>query len=267
MSQRKTVRDIDELYRSGDSVTMVTCYDATFARLVDRAELDAVLVGDSLGNVIQGEPTTLPVTVDEMIYHTRAVVRGSERAHVIADLPFMSYQADRAEGVRNAGRLLKEGAAQAVKVEGGERVAPTIERMVEAGIPVVGHLGLTPQSVHQYGGYRVQGRGEEARRRLLADAEVLEEAGVYCLVLEMVSSELAAEVTEAVDVPTVGIGAGSSTDGQVLVLYDLLGLDTRFTPKFLKRFANLEEEVVEALETYRGEVRRGEFPDDEHAFE
>lgn len=267
MGSRNTVRDIDELYRSGETIAMVTCYDATFARLVDRAGIDAMLIGDSLGNVVQGESTTLPVTVDEMIYHTRAVVRGSESAHVITDLPFMSYQADPAEGVRNAGRLLKEGRAQAVKIEGGEAVAPTVEQMVEAGIPVVGHLGLTPQSVHQYGGYRVQGRDDEAREKLLRDARALEDAGIYGLVLEMVPSELAADVTEAIDIPTVGIGAGEATDGQVLVLYDLLGLDTRFTPTFLKRYANLEQQVVEALEEYGREVREGDFPDDEHAFD
>jgi len=267
MNNRNTVRDIDELYRSDEAITMVTCYDVTFARLVDGAEIDAVLIGDSLGNVVQGESTTLPVTVDDIIYHTRAVVRGTDRAHVIADMPFMSYQADSAEAVRNAGRVLKEGHAQAVKIEGGEEFAPTVERMVDAGIPVVGHLGLTPQSVHQSGGYRVQGRGDRAREQLLRDAEALEEAGIYTLVLEMVPSELACAVTERVDVPTVGIGAGAETDGQVLVLYDLLGLDTRFTPKFLKRYANLEEDVIEALETYRSEVRSGEFPTDEHSFE
>jgi len=267
MNNRNTVRDLDELYRSDEAITMVTCYDVTFARLVDGAEIDAVLIGDSLGNVIQGESTTLPVTVDDIIYHTRAVVRGTDRAHVIADMPFMSYQADSAEAVRNAGRVLKEGHAQAVKIEGGEEFAPTVERMVDAGIPVVGHLGLTPQSVHQSGGYRVQGRGDRAREQLLRDAEALEEAGIYTLVLEMVPSELACAVTERVDVPTVGIGAGAETDGQVLVLYDLLGLDTRFTPKFLKRYANLEEDVIEALETYRSEVRSGEFPTDEHSFE
>lgn len=267
MSNRKTVRDIDELYRADEAIAMVTCYDVTFARLVDEAEMDAVLIGDSLGNVIQGESTTLPVTIDDIIYHTRAVVRGTDQAHVIADMPFMSYQADPAEGVRNAGRVLKEGHAQAVKIEGGEEVAPTVERMVEAGIPVVGHLGLTPQSVHQSGGYRVQGRGDRAREELLRDAQALQEAGIYALVLEMVPSELAADVTEQVDVPTVGIGAGGATDGQVLVLYDLLGLDTRFTPKFLKRYANLEEDVIEALETYQSEVRACEFPADEHSFD
>lgn len=266
MGQRKTVRDIEKQYRDGERIAMVTCYDYTFARLVDQVDIDVVLIGDSLGNVVQGEDTTLPVTVEDVIYHTRAVVRGNESAHIVADMPFMSYQAEPSEGVRNAGRLLKEGAAQAVKIEGGEEVAPTIERIVGAGIPVVGHLGFTPQSVHKIGGYQVQGREEEAREQLLADARALEEAGIYCLVLEMVPSELADEVTEAVDVPTVGIGAGDGTDGQVLVLHDLLGLDTSFSPRFVKRYAELEPRVVEALEAFRSEVRSGAFPDDEHAF-
>ena len=266
MSRRKTVRDIDELYRAGTPITMVTCYDYTFGRLVDRADIDTVLIGDSLGNVIQGESTTLPVTVEDIIYHTRAVARGNESAHIVADMPFMSYQADATEGLKNAGRMLKEGGAQAVKIEGGEPVAPMIDRMVGAGIPVVGHLGLTPQSVHKFGGFRVQGKGEEAADQLVEDARALEDAGVYALVLEMVPAELAARVTEAIDIPTIGIGAGRQTDGQVLVIYDLLGLDTSFTPKFLKRFAEMEERAIEALSEYREEVRAREFPGDEHSF-
>lgn len=266
MSKRKTVRDIRKLYEDGTPITMVTCYDFTFAKLVESADIEAVLVGDSLGNVVQGETTTLPVTIEDIIYHTRAVVRGNGSAHVIADMPFMSYQADTAEGVRNAGRLLKEGGAQAVKMEGGASIAPTMRRIVEAGIPVVGHLGLTPQSVHKFGGYRVQGRGDEARTRLLEDARAVEEAGAYCLVLEMVPEGVAAEISDTIDIPTVGIGAGAETNGQVLVIYDLLGLDTSFTPTFLKRYASLESTIVEALSEYRDEVRDGEFPDDEHTF-
>lgn len=266
MSSRNSVRDIREKYREQTPITMVTCYDYTFARLVDEADLDAVLIGDSLGNVVQGESTTLPVTVEDIIYHTRAVVRGTSSAHVVADMPFMSFQADAAEGVRNAGRLLKEGGAQAVKIEGGEAVAPTVEKMVDAGIPVVGHLGLTPQSVHKTGGYRVQGRGEEARDQLLEDAKALEEAGIYALVLEMVPAEVAAEVTETLDIPTIGIGAGSDTSGQVLVFSDLLGLDQSFTPKFVKQYADLEKTVVEAFEDYRDDVVEGEFPSEDHSF-
>ena len=266
MTKRKTVRDIGELYEQGTPITVVTCYDFTFARLVDQAEIDAVLIGDSLGNVVQGEPTTLPVTVDDIVYHTRTVVRGNKSAHVIADMPFMSYQAETAEGVRNAGRLLKEGGAQAVKVEGGREVAATVERIVEAGIPVVGHLGLTPQSVHKTGGYQVQGRDDRAREGMLKDARALEDAGIYTLVLEMVPADLAAEITEELDIPTVGIGAGAETSGQVLVLQDLLGLNSSFKPKFLKRYASLESRVVEALEEYGEEVRERAFPDEEHSY-
>jgi len=266
MSRRNTVWDIGELYANGTPITWVTCYDYTFARLVDEADIDAVLVGDSLGNVVQGETTTLPVTLEEIIYHTRAVVRGNTASHIIADMPFMSFQADPAEGVRNAGRLLKEGGAQAVKLEGGEAMAPTVARMVDAGIPVVGHLGFTPQSVHKFGGYRVQGRGGEAREQLLADARALEEAGIYALVLEMVPAGLAAEITEEVEIPTIGIGAGDATSGQVLVLHDLLGLDDSFTPSFVKEYGTMADDVVEALEQYREEVVDGKFPTDDHSF-
>ena len=266
MSQRKTIRDIHRLYRDRTPIAMVTAYDFTFARLVELAELDIILVGDSLGNVMQGHDTTVPVTVDDIVYHTRSVVRGSETTHVVADLPFMSYQADADEGMRNAGRLLKEGRAQAVKLEGGETIAPLVDRMTDAGIPVVGHLGLTPQSVHAFGGYRVQARDEEAARRLLADARALQDAGAYLLVLEMVPAALAKRVTETLSIPTIGIGAGDHTSGQVLVIQDLLGMNTEFQPRFVKRFANLEETIVDALSAYRTEVRDGTFPDDDHAY-
>ena len=266
MARRKTVRHIHQLYADQVPITMVTAYDFTFARLVEKAGIDALLVGDSLGNVIQGHDTTVPVEVDDMVYHTRAVLRGTKSTHVITDLPFMSYQASADDGLRNAGRLLKEGGAQAVKLEGGESLAPMIERMTEAGIPVVGHLGLTPQSVHAFGGYRVQGRDEEAARRLLADARALEDAGVYMLVLELVPADLARRVTESLSIPTIGIGAGHHTSGQVLVIQDLLGMNTDFTPRFLKRFANLEETIIDALDTYGEEVRQRSFPGDEHAY-
>lgn len=245
---------------------MVTCYDVTFARLVEAAEIDAILVGDSLGNVIQGHDTTLPVTVDDIIYHTRAVMRGTQGVHVVADMPFMSYQGNDDEGVYNAGRLLKEGGAQAVKLEGGAEIAPLVERIVRAGIPVCGHLGLTPQSVHAFGGYRVQAKSDEAGERLIADAKALQNAGAYMLVLEMVPAELATRVTEALDIPTIGIGAGANTSGQVLVIYDLLGLDLSFKPKFLKHFATLQNNVTEALQSYRDEVKERSYPDDEHSF-
>ncbi len=251
---------------AGEPISMVTCYDVTFARLVEAAEIDAILVGDSLGNVIQGHDTTLPVTVDDIIYHTRAVMRGTQGVHVVADMPFMSYQGNDDEGVYNAGRLLKEGGAQAVKLEGGAEIAPLVERIVRAGIPVCGHLGLTPQSVHAFGGYRVQAKSDEAGERLIADAKALQNAGAYMLVLEMVPAELATRVTEALDIPTIGIGAGANTSGQVLVIYDLLGLDLSFKPKFLKHFATLQNNVTEALQSYRDEVKERSYPDDEHSF-
>ena len=266
MSQRNTIRDIHRLYRDGTPITMVTAYDFTFARLVEKAGLDVILVGDSLGNVIQGQDTTVPVTVDDIVYHTRAVMRGSQTAHVVADLPFMSYQAGEDEGMRNAGRLLKEGQAQAVKLEGGRAVAGLVDRMTTAGIPVVGHLGLTPQSVHAFGGYRVQGREEEAADELIEDARALEDAGAYMLVLEMVPADLAERVTDALSIPTIGIGAGAATSGQVLVIQDLLGMNEDFKPRFVKRFAHLEETIVGALNAYGDEVRARSFPDDEHTY-
>lgn len=266
MASRPTISDIHELYAEETPITMVTAYDYTFARLVDRADLDVILVGDSLGNVIQGHDNTVPVDVDDIVYHTRAVVRGSPTTHVVADLPFMSYQANDDEGLRNAGRVLKQGRAQAVKLEGGETVAPLVDRMTDAGIPVVGHLGLTPQSVHAFGGYSVQGRDEEAARRLMADARALEDAGIYMLVLEMVPAALAKKVTETLSVPTIGIGAGAHTSGQVLVIQDLLGMNEEFQPRFVKRFAELESTIVDALDDYRDEVRARTFPDDEHAY-
>lgn len=264
---RKTTRGLLEKWRKGVPISMVTCYDYTFARLVERAEIDMILVGDSMGNVIQGHETTIPVELEDIIYHTRAVLRGNASAHVVADLPFMSYQASEDEAMINAGRLLKEGGAQSVKLEGGERIAPLVQRMVEAGIPVVGHLGLTPQSVHAFGGFRVQGRGEEAADRLLADALALQEAGAFMIVLEMVPAELAARVTEALSIPTIGIGAGSQTSGQVLVIYDLLGLNNDFKPRFVKHYASLEDVVTDALSNYREEVESRAFPAEEHSFQ
>ena len=263
---RKTTRGLLKQWRDGEPITMVTCYDYTFARLVERAGIDMILVGDSLGNVIQGHETTLPVELEDIIYHTRAVLRGNTSAHVVADMPFMSYQSSADDALRNAGRLLKEGGAQSVKLEGGERSVPLVERMVAAGIPVVGHLGLTPQSVHAFGGYRVQGRGEEAADLLLKDAIALQEAGAFMIVLEMVPSELAAHVTQQLTIPTIGIGAGAQTSGQVLVLYDLLGLNTDFKPKFVKHFASLEAQVIDALSAYKQEVQAHTFPDDAHTF-
>jgi len=262
---RITTRQIRKKKSTGAPIVMVTCYDATFARLVEEAGVDAILVGDSLGMVIQGHDHTLPVTLDEVIYHCRAVGRGCDRPHLIGDMPFGTYQASPDLAVSNAARLMKDGAVQAVKLEGGQEVAEAVGRMTRAGIPVMGHLGLTPQSVHQFGGYRIQGRTATAAEKLLADARALEEAGCYALVLEGIPAPLAQQVTGALTIPTIGIGAGPACDGQVLVIYDLLGLDNRFNPKFLKKFDNLHERVVTALGAYAREVRTGDFPTLNHS--
>ena len=260
-----TLRTLQNRYEKQEPITVITAYDATFARLVDEVGIDAILVGDSLGNVIQGHRTTIPVTLDEMVYHTAAVVRATRRAHVIADMPFGSYGASVEDSVRSAARLLKEAGAHAVKLEGGAAFVPDIRRMVDIGIPVMGHLGLTPQSVHKLGGYSVQGRGD-AGPQLLQDALALQEAGVYAIVLEMVPADLAIEVTQALRIPTIGIGAGNGTSGQVLVGYDMLGLNDGFSPKFLKRYANLADTVREATATYIAEVGERSFPGPEHSF-
>ncbi len=263
---RVRIQHLRERKEKGERFSAVTCYDATFARLVDAAGIEVVLVGDSLGNVIQGRETTLPVTVDDMVYHTAAVARGLHRAHLVADLPFMSYR-NPDVALQNAGRLLAEGHAHAVKLEGGAEVAESVRQLVLAGIPVMGHIGLTPQSVHAMGGHRVQGRGVTARKRLLADAKALEAAGCYAIVLEAIPQELAAEVTQLLQIPTIGIGAGPQCDGQILVLYDLLGLDPHgHKPKFVKKFANLGEAALDALVQYRADVASAAFPATEHVY-
>lgn len=247
-------------------LVMVTAYDATFSRILDEAGADLLLVGDSLGMVIQGNDDTLGVTVDDIVYHCRAVARGARRAHVVGDMPFLSYQVTPEEAVRNAGRIMAEGRAHSVKLEGGQTIAPTIERMVGAGIPVMAHVGLTPQSVHAMGGFRVQGRDADAAARILADAHAVADAGAYALVLEGIPGELAAEITAAIDIPTIGIGAGVQCDGQVLVCYDLLGLTADLRPKFVKRYEELFDRSVDAVRRYCDEVRARTFPGPEHTF-
>lgn len=263
---RKTVLDLQAMKAGNQKIAMVTAYDYTMARLVDAAGVDMVLVGDSLGMVVQGQPDTLSVTMDDMVYHGRCVARGLAEAHLTVDMPFMSYQVSAAQALTNGGRLIKETGCQSVKLEGGARSAPAIQALVEAGIPVVGHIGLTPQSVHQLGGFKVQGRGEAAAEQLVRDAGAVQEAGAFCLVLEMVPAELAAEISAQLDIPTIGIGAGAGCDGQVLVCNDLLGLDARFHPRFVKRFAELQNPVIDAVRHYVDEVRQGAFPADEHSF-
>lgn len=250
----------------GPSIAIATAYDATMARLLDAGGVDALMVGDSLGMVVQGGEHTLAVTLEEVIYHSRAVARVRPRAHVVADLPFLSYQLSPEQALHSAGRLVKEGDCESVKLEGGVSRAEAVRRIVDAGIPVMGHVGLTPQSVHQMGGFRVQGRTAEAAQRIFEDARALDEAGVYALVLEGIPSDLAQRITAAVRAPTIGIGAGPHTDGQVLVCYDFLGMFREFTPKFVKRFAEVGNSIVEATERFVDEVRSGAFPAPEHEF-
>lgn len=267
MSAKKvTIHTLRKMKEAGEPIGMLTCYDATFARLLDGAGVDVILVGDSLGNVIQGQKTTLPVTVDHIIYHLQAVGRGLQRAHLVGDMPFMSYQGSLDAAVENAGRLVAEGGAESVKIEGGADFADVIERIGRAGIPVMGHIGLTPQSVHRMGGYVIQGRDDEKAKRLLEDAIALEEAGCYALVLEGIPVEVSQAITERLSIPTIGIGAGVACDGQVLVIYDLLGLDPGFSPKFVKRYAMLHEVVGNAVRSYLDEVKERTFPAEEHTF-
>jgi 3-methyl-2-oxobutanoate hydroxymethyltransferase len=245
---------------------MLTAYDYPTARILDEAGVPIILVGDSLGMVILGYDSTLPVTMDDMVHHTKAVVRGSQRAHVVGDMPFMSYQASPEDALRNAGRLMQEAGAQSVKLEGGRSVAETVRRLVEAGIPVMGHIGLTPQSLHQFGGYKVQGKTPAAAVKLLNDARALEEAGAYAIVLETIPAVLARLITDRVSVPTIGIGAGPHCDGQVQVLHDMLGLYPDFAPKHAKQYAHLADEAGRAVREYMAEVAEGQFPTERESF-
>jgi len=265
-TQRVTIHTLRQMKERGEKIAMLTAYDATFARLFDDSGADVLLVGDSLGMVVQGNDTTLPVTLEEMAYHCRAVVRGTSRAHVVGDMPFMTYQASIEQGMANAGRLIKEGGCHSVKLEGGAQHAELVRRLVGAGIPVMGHIGLTPQSYHQLGGFKVQGRDAGGRERLLADAVALEEAGVYAIVLEAIPADIAREITETVSVPTIGIGAGVACDGQVLVSYDMLGMDEAFKPRFVRRFATLGATIKQAVGAYVAEVRGSTFPSDAESF-
>ena len=253
------VHHLQRMKSQGRKINAVTCYDATFARLVDSAHMDVVLVGDSLGNVIQGQDSTIPVTLDHMIYHARAVARGLQYAHLVVDMPFMSYHGPEV-ALPNAARLMAEGGAHAVKLEGGRECAEVINRLVQCGIPVMGHVGLTPQSVHAMGGHRVQGKHDKEQERIIADAEAVEAAGAYAIVLEGIPHNLAATISQRLAIPTIGIGAGPDCDGQILVLYDMLGLNPDFQPKFVKHFAPLGQMAKDALEQYAAQVQSGAFP-------
>ena len=263
---RVTIRDLRRMKRNGEKIPMITAYDYTSAQLVEQAGIPLILVGDSLGQVVLGYDSTVPVTMDEMVHHIKTVVRGTRRAHVVGDLPFLSYHADVSEAIRNAGRLLKEGGAQSVKLEGGRSQAETVSRIVESGIPVMGHIGLTPQSVNQLGGYRVQGRSLKDAVRLMEDARALEEAGAYAIVLECVPAQLARMITERVGVPTIGIGAGVGCDGQVQVFHDMMGLYQDFTPKHARQYAQMGQTIVEATRDYVRDVQGELFPDDSESF-
>ena len=264
--KKTTVTDLVERKRNRQRIVMLTAYDYPGARMADEAGVDMILVGDSLAMTVLGHPNTISLTMDEMLHHCRAVARGANHAFLVGDMPFMSYQADRIEAVRNAGRLLKEGGMDAVKLEGGKVIAPTIRAITEAGILVVGHIGLTPQSATKLGGFKVQGKTAEVAVQLLEDALALQESGCFCIVLEAIPAELAKTITERLAVPTIGIGAGKYCDGQVLVYHDLLGLFDQFVPKFVKQYAVMRQPIIQAIQQYCEEVREGKFPEASHSY-
>ena len=263
---KNTVSTISEQKKSGDKITMLTAYDYSTAKLADESGVNTILVGDSLGMVMLGYEDTLSVTMEDMLHHTKAVTRGAENALVVADMPFMSYQTSVYDAVVNAGRLIKEGRAQAVKLEGGAAVAEQIRAICDAQIPVVAHLGLTPQSVNAFGGFKVQGKTAERAKQLIEDAKIVEKAGAFAVVLECIPAPLAEKITESINIPTIGIGAGAGCDGQVLVYQDMLGMFGGFTPKFAKRYENVGEIMVNAFKKYIDEVKTGVFPSEEHSF-
>lgn len=263
--KRFSTADFTAKKQSGQKIAMITAYDYTSAKIIEESDIETILVGDSLGNVVLGYDTTVPVTLEDMIYHTKAVVRGNHKSMIISDLPFLTYHTGIADALRNAARLLQEGGAQAVKLEGGRERAETVRTMVEAGIPVIGHLGLTPQSVYQLGGFKVQGKSNAAAQKLLDDAISLQEAGAFALVLECIPADLAKIITESLQISTIGIGAGPDCDGQVLVFHDMLGMNMK-VPKFVKQYGNLHEQMLDAFRTYKNEVELKLFPGKEHSY-
>lgn len=263
---KNTIITFKQSKQQGRKISMLTAYDYSTAKLMDEAGINAILVGDSLGNVVLGYEDTLSVTMEDMIHHGAAVARGAKNAMVVVDMPFMSYQASVYDAVVNAGRLMKEGRASAVKLEGGKEICPQVKAITEAGIPVMGHLGLTPQSINALGGHRVQGKTQQAAQKLLDDARALQEAGAFAVVLECVPEKLADKVTKELEIPTIGIGAGSGCDGQVLVYQDMLGMFSDFTPKFVKKFANVGQVMKEAFKSYIDEMQQGSFPSQEHCY-
>ena len=266
MNKKVRTKTVREWKNSDHKISCLTAYDYTFARILDNAGVDIILVGDSASNVIAGYDTTLPFTMENMIYHTAAVSRGISRALLVADLPFGSYQVSDEQAIKNAIRLMKSGHAEAVKLEGGEQISELVQKLTGSGIPVMGHLGLTPQSVHQFGGYHTQATSDKTASRLLHDAKILEEAGAFSLVLEKIPADLAAQVTESVGIPTIGIGAGNTCDGQVLVLYDMLGMYDDIRPKFVRRYAELGENINSAVKEYIQDIQNGSFPSEKESF-
>lgn len=266
MSEKFTVSSFIESKGKGEKITMLTAYDYTTAKLLDESGADTLLVGDSLGMVMLGYDSTLKVTVDDIIHHTKAVVRGAKRAMVIADMPYLSYHVSVEETIRNAGRLIQEGGAQSVKLEGGEEILDMVKGLIRAQIPVIGHLGLTPQSVNMMGGYKVQGKSEAQAKKLINDAKLLEEAGVFGIVLECVPKQLAELISKSINIPTIGIGAGVGCDGQVLVIQDMLGMYSDLTPKFVKQYRNIGDDIRAGVKEYVQEVKNGMFPEDKHSF-
>ncbi len=264
--RRVTTRRLQDMKKQGKRISCLTAYDALIARILDDAGIDLILVGDSLGNIVQGHETTIPVTLDDIIYHTKAVVKGVQRALVVADMPFMSYQVSPEEAFRNAGRLMKEAGASAVKVEGGHRVCEAVRRMTEAGIPVMAHLGLTPQSINQFGSYRARGQNAEEAEEMLRDAKELEVAGAFAVVLEKIPMQLAQKITESLTIPTIGIGAGPHCDGQILVYSDMLGLTIDFSPRFVRRYDSLHERVDDSVHRYIQDIQSGNFPDESESY-
>ena len=261
-----TTNTLQKLKQAGEKISMITAYDFSFARIFDAAGVDVILVGDSASNVMAGHETTLPITLDQMIYHASSVIRGSNRALVVVDLPFGAYQSNSIEALASAVRIMKETGAHAVKLEGGEEVLESINRIVAAGIPVMGHLGLTPQSIYKFGTYTVRAKEEEEANKLRKDAKLLEKAGCFAIVLEKIPAKLAKEVSESIDIPTIGIGAGKHCDGQVLVMHDMLGINTEFKPRFLRQYLNLHEQVTGAVKKYIGDVKSKSFPSDSEQY-
>lgn len=266
LNKKVTTKRLSEMKEAGINISCLTAYDYTIAKILDNAGIDLILVGDSLGNVVQGHDTTMSVTLDETVYHTKAVVKGVDRALVIADMPFMTYQVNTKDALRNAGKLMKETGCSGVKVEGGNLVADTISQLTEAGIPVMGHLGLTPQSINQFGSYKTRGTNQEEAKQIMDDALRLQDAGVFALVLEKIPATLGKEITKSLEIPTIGIGAGNGCDGQILVYTDMLGLTIDFNPRFVRKYANLNETINDSVSKYIDDIRNGDFPNAEESY-